>query len=310
MASFKYPGNLSEKHPVQCRISIHKRINKMADLVASGEDLKASDADFSKVLGAVQDAGTQALNRTIIAENSVAKHQIYLYAPSGIQFADGLAYDNVEMSAVVSALSSQADEAVSGDGTMVEKGVNAIKGIATVGGAAIASNVRKSGIGQQAQLALGVVRNPRLEMLFKAPALRQLSLTWKFMPANQQESGVCEALIKTIRAHAHPELSQSGYNFSFPDVFKIDFITRSGGKAKMIQFNQAYCTAVSVNYGASGPAFFKDGSPAEIDFTMSLQEARVITRKDITGAENSSYAGLKVDDPRPPMPDELSFGPT
>ena len=130
------------------------------------------------------------------------------------------------------------------------------------------------------------------------------------MPANQQESGVCEALIKTIRAHAHPELSQSGHNFSFPDVFKIDFITRSGGKAKMIQFNQAYCTAVSVNYGASGPAFFKDGSPAEIDFTMSLQEARVITRKDITGAENSSYAGLKVDDPRPPMPDELSFGPT
>ena len=69
--------------------------------------------------------------------------------------------------------------------------------------------------------------------------------------------------------------------FSFPDVFKVDFITKGGGQAKMIPFSHAYCTAISVNYGSSGPAFFGDGSPAEIDLTINLQETKVHSRGDI-----------------------------
>lgn len=293
MASFRYPSNLSEQHPVHCRISIHKRLNRMADVIAQGLDVSNVDIDaFTSVLGKGVEKGKQLLDRALINESSKSEHQIYLYAPSAINFADGLAYDNAEMTAVVSALTSTADEVANTTGGSKVAAVT--EGIGKAVGAQLASNIRKGGIGQQAQLKLGIARNPRLELLFRAPTLRQLSLTWKFMPSNQQESGVVEALIKTIRAHAHPELSKSGYQFSFPDVFKIDFITKSGGKAKMIQFNQAYCTAVSVNYGSSGPAFFSDGAPAEIDFTISLQEARVITRKDITGAEESSYAGIKA----------------
>ena len=245
----------------------------MADVVAAGADV-ANDASVTKAIETLTQAGKQTVNRQIIATNSTAIAQIYLYAPAGISFADGLAYDNAEMSAVVSAIQSAADSSATGGENMVKTAGGAVGGF-------LAGQVRKSGIGQQAQLQLGVVRNPRLEMLFRAPALRQLSLTWKFMPSNASESAVVEGLIKKIRMHAHPELSGAGFNFSFPDVFKIDFITKGGGKAKMIPFSHAYCTAISVNYGSSGPAFFGDGSPAEIDFTISLQETKVLSRGDI-----------------------------
>ena len=270
---YVYPQGLAEQHPVQCRISIHKRLNKMADVVAAGADV-ANDASVTKAIETLTQAGKQTVNRQIIATNSTAIAQIYLYAPAGISFSDGLAYDNAEMSAVVSAIQSAADSSATGGENMVKTAGGAVGGF-------LAGQVRKSGIGQQAQLQLGVVRNPRLEMLFRAPGFRQLSLTWKFMPSNASESAVVEGLIKKMRMHAYPEISDAGFNFSFPDVFKVDFITKGGGQAKMIPFSHAYCTAISVNYGSSGPAFFGDGSPAEIDFTISLQETKVLSRGDI-----------------------------
>ena len=298
---YVYPQGLAAQHPVQCRISIHSRLNKMDAVVKAGADV-ADEASVTKAIDTLTQAGKQTVNRQIIATNSTAVAQIYLYAPAGIQFSDSLAYDNAEMSAVVSALQSGADSASGGF-------VGAVKTTAEVGAAAVVSNVRKSGIGQQAQLNLGVVRNPRLEMLFRAPALRQLSLSWKFMPSNASESAVVEGLIKKIRMHAHPDISQGGFNFTFPDVFKIDFITRGGGQAKMIPFSHAYCTAVSVSYGASGPAFFEDGAPAEIDFTMSLQETKVLSRKDIENPNGKAPTTQAEENYGAMSPEDLAQGP-
>jgi hypothetical protein len=298
---YVYPQGLAEQHPVQCRISIHKRLNKMQAVIDAGADV-ANDASVTKAIETLTQAGKQTVNRQIIDTNSTAIAQIYLYAPAGIQFSDSLAYDNAEMSAVVSALQSAADASNTGTENAVKTTTGAATGF-------IAGQIRKSGIGQQAQLQLGVVRNPRLEMLFRAPALRQLSLTWKFMPSNASESAVVEGLIKKIRMHAHPELSDAGFNFSFPDVFKVDFITKGGGQAKMIPFSHAYCTAVNVSYGGSGPAFFGDGSPAEIDFTMSLQETKVLSRGDIEHP-NGKPASSPVEQNYGAMsPEDLAQGP-
>ena len=298
---YVYPHGWAEQHPVQCRISIHKRLNRMQDVIAAGGDV-GNDADVTKVVGALVEGGKQIVNRQIIDTNSTAVAQIYLYAPAGIQFSDTLAYDGAEMSAVVSALQSGAQASNEGNQSKVETAGNVI-------GSMITTQVRKSGIGQQAALQLGVVRNPRLEMLFKAPGLRQLSLTWKFMPSNASESAVVEGLIKRIRMHAHPEISGKGFNFSFPDVFKVDFITKGGGKAKMIPFSHAYCTGVNVSYGGSGPAFFGDGSPAEIDFTIALQETKVLSRGDIEHPDGKPASSPVEQNYGAMSPEDLAQGP-
>lgn len=273
----------------------------MQDVIAAGGDV-GNDADVTKVVGALVEGGKQIVNRQIIDTNSTAVAQIYLYAPAGIQFSDTLAYDGAEMSAVVSALQSGAQASNEGNQSKVETAGNVI-------GSMITTQVRKSGIGQQAALQLGVVRNPRLEMLFKAPGLRQLSLTWKFMPSNASESAVVEGLIKRIRMHAHPEISGKGFNFSFPDVFKVDFITKGGGKAKMIPFSHAYCTGVNVSYGGSGPAFFGDGSPAEIDFTIALQETKVLSRGDIEHPDGKPASSPVEQNYGAMSPEDLAQGP-
>ena len=91
---YVYPQGLAEQHPVQCRISIHKRLNKMADVVAAGADV-ANDASVTKAIETLTQAGKQTVNRQIIATNSTAIAQIYLYAPAGISFSDGLS-ENVD----------------------------------------------------------------------------------------------------------------------------------------------------------------------------------------------------------------------
>ena len=260
MSKFVYPRNLSEKHPVMCRIGIFERSNSLVD--ANIKDAAKSVANVSR-----QTASTTPI------------HQIYLYTPSAITFADGLAYENIDFTNAVGSALSAAQSASEG------KDIGLVDTLKGYFGAMAADKAGSGTLEANAAAVLaignGQTKNPRTQMLFKAPALRQLSLTWKLMASNQQESAVIEGLIQTMRAHAYPELIANGSTFVFPDIFKVDFVTKGGGKAKMINFANAYCTSVSVNYGASGPSFFPDGSPVEIDFTMSFQETATLDRAKI-----------------------------
>lgn len=260
MAKFVYPRNLSEKHPVMCRIGIFERSNSLVD--ANIKDAAKAVANVSS-----QTASTKPI------------HQIYLYTPSAITFADGLAYENIDFTNAVGSALSAAQSASEG------KDIGLVDTLKGYFGAMAADKAGSGTLEANAAAVLaignGQTKNPRTQMLFKAPALRQLSLTWKLMASNQQESAVIEGLVQTLRAHAYPELIANGSTFVFPDIFKVDFVTKGGGKAKMINFANAYCTSVSVNYGASGPSFFPDGSPVEIDFTMSFQETATLDRAKI-----------------------------
>ena len=59
---YVYPQGLAEQHPVQCRISIHKRLNRMKELIDKGGDV-ASDGSVTKVVGALVDGGKQVVDR-------------------------------------------------------------------------------------------------------------------------------------------------------------------------------------------------------------------------------------------------------
>ena len=43
-------------------------------------------------------------------------------------------------------------------------------------------------------------------------------------------------------------------------------------------FAQAYLTAVTVNFNPTSPAMMSDGSPNEVDLTLSFQETKVLDR--------------------------------
>ena len=274
---YVYPGNLSQKHPVQVRISILRRNTELNNLINKG---LAVDTQITGDLENFVQRAANQVRTTDTVETAIAN--IYLYTPASVSINDALQYDNSEIGIIASSVLSAADEMIESNAGNVEQTLTI--GGAVIGGAlqaAVTEGSKAAGIKQLGRQALGVARNPRTEMLFKAPSLRQLSLTWKLMPTNEQESDTIYNMIQCMRAHAYPATGGSEVTFSFPDIFQIDFISQSGGRSQMIKFAKAYCTSVTTNYGASGPAFFKGGKPVEIDLTMTFQETVVQTRETI-----------------------------
>ena len=324
MAQFRYPGNLSEKHPVQTRISIYKRFNALGSVLDDGGGLSMFKTTAKKAEDAVGegDKATEAQGEFTDAANQIAKKQlvdttegvlatIYLYAPSSIQFSDGFAYDNQEMGILASAVFDAVDNATAAgrDINNLEMAGNFASGFFAASASAIG---KRAGVAQQVRLRTGVARNPRTEMQFKTPNMRQLSLTWKLMPTNAQESETVFAMINKMRQHAYPSTGNSGrqFAFAFPDIFQIDFVTRGGGKAQMIQFAKAYCTGINTTYGSSGPAFFKGGRPVEIDLTMTFQEAEIQTRESITALDGGQTGAQQINSTSPaPAPARNDVAP-
>ena len=88
-------------------------------------------------------------------------------------------------------------------------------------------------------------------------------------------------------------------NLHLPFLIYSKLTTRGGGKAQMIKFAKAYCTAVNTTYGSSGPAFFKGGRPVEIDLTMTFQEAEIQTRESIMALDGGGSGATNSTSPAP-----------
>ncbi len=251
--SFTFPAN-TEGHPAWIRMQIIERVS----------------GGFADVLS----------GNTPVGDNLGS---INLYMPQTITFSDGLTYDNAELTGITSALLTSANEAKDNGGLAgLGTGMSALKAIA----GDFAST--KTSAGAAVKSATGVAINPRASMLFKSPTFRQLAFTFKLIPQNRSEARTIENIINYIRIHAYPELIAGGASFMFPNIFRISFISFGGSNPRIMPFNDAYCTGVTVNYNATSPALMADGSPSEVDLTVNFQETKVLDRKGIM-----QMAGMK-----------------
>lgn len=199
-----------------------------------------------------------------------ALHQIYLYMPAAIQVNDGLTYENVDLNTILGIIA----------GAVESKEGMATGDMKTAALSKVAQGGVGSGVATQALLQKGEVLNPRTQMLFKGPILRQLALTYKLMPSNSDEATEIYNLIKVLRQSAYPKLTQAKF-FVFPKLFRVGFVNLEGGDVNMIKFQDMYLTAINTNYNATQPIFFEDGNPHEVDLTLSFQETEVITSEDV-----------------------------
>lgn len=198
---------------------------------------------------------------------------INLYMPQTITFSDGLTYDNAELTGITSALLSSANE-------LKNKG-NVSESLAAFKPLANDYLASKSSAGAAVKAGSGVAINPRASMLFKAPTFRQLALTFKLIPSNRADSSAIEQIINYIRIHSYPELIAGGASFMFPNLFRLSFVSFGGSAPRIMPFNDAYCTGVTVNYNPTSAAFMEDGAPSEVDLTVNFQETKVLDRKGI-----------------------------
>ena len=133
-----------------------------------------------------------------------------------------------------------------------------------------------------------VALHPNLRNRFEGVSLRGFTFTFKFLPKSPRESLEVQKIIKFFRFHAYPEQippdTSFGVGYEYPNLFKIQLLSGTGGgnfKEVGTPIKYSYLRSISTNYNPQTPVLHDDGSPIEIDLTLSFIENKSLTRDDI-----------------------------
>jgi hypothetical protein len=212
--------------------------------------------------------------------------------PSNLNENFSVSYNDAKLGPITGALAEGAKRgaAEAGGGAMSQLG-GALKGAGSTGLKEVGSGAYAAGVARisnetiraNIDKATGIVPNPHLAAIFQDIGLREHSFTFRFSPKNKQEADLLKRIVKTIKRRMLPGTALSaeastGPLFSFPDVVDISFGPK-GSEPYKIQ--RSVLTSMTVNYAPNGtPAFFKDGSPTDVEIGLNFKEVRVVTRKD------------------------------
>ena len=137
----------------------------------------------------------------------------------------------------------------------------------------------------------GLAENPFLTMLFKSPAFKSHSFSWRLAPKSPSESNTLLGLITTFKANMLPSFQPGtgGIFLSYPMMVNI----KLNPNQYLYNFKPAVITDVNVNYAPMGvPSFFKGThAPTSIEFSINIMEIEYWMKEDYTGTSVSSFIG-------------------
>ncbi|RPG31802.1 MAG: hypothetical protein CBB72_011590 [Muricauda sp. TMED12] len=248
------------------------------------------------------------------AEKKTLKHSetdtmVAMYMPLNFSVGDSVVYDSVETGIIGSIVGSVVDESISQNMTDLYNNFSNIanpdtSAIATTygpaaTGATIAALGKRfgasglasiiggaAGIGAM-QIAANEVRkqtqaviNPRQFMLFKSPNMRSFSMEFRFIPESAGESDSVISIIKHFRQAMYPELSDSGFTYTFPNAFQLEFVNIDG----IPKLPELVLTAVNTTYNPNSMSYFKQNKrPVEINMSLQFSELQPMHKEMIAG---------------------------
>lgn len=272
------------------------------------------DRDVFEVLTYPVDIGKYFIKFSFISYSkdkalAVAKDEptivVIFPIPSNLNENFSVSYNDAKLGPVLGAAVATGAKIISGEQDLMSKetgktviqaaGVGVREKVGSIGGETLLANI---------DAATGAVPNPHLAAIFQDIGLREHSFTFRFSPKNKQEADLIKKIIKTIKRRMLPGTALSGESdtgplFSFPDVVDISFGPKS---VEPYKIQRSVLTSMTVNYAPNGtPAFFKDGSPTDIEIGLNFKEIRVVTRND--------YKDTPEDNATPPSPEVVPSYP-
>ena len=106
---------------------------------------------------------------------------------------------------------------------------------------------------------------------YKGSNPRSLSLTFTFLPNNQQEAKSIQDIIIAIKAFSSPSLIAGSVMMAPPYFWDLYLSNKS--IMNMYRFDSMVCTRVGVKYGEEGMQLFYDGFPKKITLSLGFDEA-------------------------------------
>ena len=143
-----------------------------------------------------------------------------------------------------------------------------------------------------------VALHPNVRNRFTGVSLRSFSFAFKFLPKSPRESREVKDIVKFFRFHAYPNQippdTSFGVGYEYPSLFKIRLLSGAGGNFKEVgtPIKYSYLRSISTNYNPTTPVLHDDGSPTEIDLSLTFTEHKTLHRRDIVNEGTAAFDEL------------------
>jgi len=131
--------------------------------------------------------------------------------------------------------------------------------------------------------AAGYVFNPQQQVLFEGIDFRPYEMTFTFTPSSPEETRSVNAIIKTLRYHAAPQIGGvGGFFFIPPSVFNVSFRYNGKVNPNINLLKKSVLKSVNVNYAPNGWAAFEgNGAPVQTVVSLQFQEIVLVDKTQI-----------------------------
>lgn len=145
--------------------------------------------------------------------------------------------------------------------------------------AAITSNLDPKSL---VSLGTGMALNPFREQVFQNVETRTFAFDYKFLPRNADETRAAHKIIELFKFHMHPELAKGGMFYIYPSTFDIQYFFQGKENPHVNKISECVLSSMKVDYGTqSQMSSFADGSPTEINLSLTFVELEVLTKERI-----------------------------
>ena len=206
---------------------------------------------------------------------------VALHMPTPLVYNTYNAYEEISLSALGGKLgSSMVGFALGGVASMMTTTAQNAVNIAA-GTKMVFDAVGKS-VGSAAKFLQSPI-NPAVEILFSNTLVRQFTLEVLMAPRNEQESINMHSIIKTLRFHAAPEISDVLSLFWIPPAeFDITFFNKGIENMNILRINTCVLERIEVDYAPTGTySTFRNGHPVAARLSMGFRELEPVHKKRV-----------------------------
>ena len=201
--------------------------------------------------------------------------KVHLYLPPGFSVPDGASYGNVDLGAVGANVGSVG----SGANAKMALTKQEKEDITTFGLGKAASNFGADAIFTKDKIKDGIALNPNTTLQFDNVAIRSFNFTFKLVSESAEEAQQALVIENLFRKALYPKLNNNrGLFLEYPPTFKIKFYHGDKINTFMPQILESYLANITTTYNAGSNIFHADGSPTEIDMSLTFTETQSITR--------------------------------
>lgn len=224
------------------------------------------------------------------------KEHIFLPIPMGLAFADQMSYSTIDLGVIQSMklgsegggllgglLGKSAGGAVTGSliGSMAG-GISAGALSANKGAAASIAlrAMKQDDIADRMDFANKQVFAPNTNAKFDNSTIRQYSFQFKMIGRTKKEIESINKIRKIFQEYMYPE--GDDVIMKYPPRWEIFFYDGLGNENVYLPgIYECYLTGMNALFNGSTNVFHEDGSPVEADITVSFQETKALTRREI-----------------------------